>query len=99
MDNLTTKATCMQGDDYQPSGTLTGGSRRQERSTLAKVAELGEIEAQLHTLKVRNNEQPAHTAASRALHMRALVLLVHLFCCPMSKQGHMKSHPIDLTHR
>jgi hypothetical protein len=42
----------VQGDDFNPQGTLTGGSRRQDQSILAKVKELQEIEAHLHKLQV-----------------------------------------------
>lgn len=42
----------MQGDDFNPGGTLTGGSRRQGHSTLAKVAEIEECEAHLDKLLV-----------------------------------------------
>lgn len=44
---------CMQGDDFNPGGTLTGGSRTQQRSTLAKVAEFEQIEAHLEKLQAR----------------------------------------------
>ncbi|KAK9805921.1 hypothetical protein WJX73_005152 [Symbiochloris irregularis] len=41
------RCVTLQGDDYDPSGTLTGGSRKQHGSVLARVKALAEAEREL----------------------------------------------------
>jgi hypothetical protein len=44
---VNTRCITLEGDDFNPGGTLTGGSRNKGGSVLARLHELAEAEAQL----------------------------------------------------
>ena len=46
---VNTRCITLEGDDFNPGGTLTGGSRNRSSSVLARVHELAAAEAELET--------------------------------------------------
>ena len=58
---VNTRCITLDGDDFNPGGTLTGGSRNKGSSVLARLHELATAEAELAT------HQAAHRQAEQAL--------------------------------
>jgi structural maintenance of chromosome 2 len=70
---VATRCVTLEGDDFNPVGTLTGGSRARGASLLVRLHELGEAEAALAAAQAAAQRAAAAlqaTAAAAAEHKR-----------------------------
>ena len=58
------RGVSLQGDDYNPNGVMTGGSRGNTAPVLTRLLEVSEIEAQLAKHEVRTAAAAAAAAAA-----------------------------------
>jgi structural maintenance of chromosome 2 len=71
---VNTRCITLEGDDFNPGGTLTGGSRNRGASILARLHELAAAEEQLSAA------QAAHARAAGALQATAAAAAQYKKC-------------------
>lgn len=54
MEDVRCRAVALNGDEYNPAGTMSGGSRGNRTPVLVLIGELGEIDAKLTQHEVRS---------------------------------------------
>ncbi len=76
------RSVTLTGDDFNPSGTLTGGSRNKSSTVLSQLQELCEAEGQLHQHKeelkrVQHELDALQVDATKYVYLDLAKILLH----------------------